>query len=182
MEKALEVYCALSFGYLPESVLIASFLLLCLGIILLVMSFGIKRGLCDSLGLILVIYVVLLYCSTVFYRPPYVESQYNLIPLWSYVAIIEGKKELLSENLLNIAVFIPIGFLLGAILRKGWLITLCMGASLSVGIELLQFILGRGFSEVDDVIHNSLGCVLGYGLFMVLFKSFLKKENYMRRN
>jgi glycopeptide antibiotics resistance protein len=168
MEQALEAYSALSFGYLPESVLYLALLILCLGCTLLLMRFGFKRGLRYSLALLLAIYVVLLYCSTVFFRPPYHEPQYNLIPFWSYFAIVEGKEDLLSENLLNLIVFVPIGLLLGFIYRKGWLFTLMIGAGLSVGIEFFQFVLMRGFSEVDDVLHNTLGCMLGYGLAVLL--------------
>jgi len=43
-----------------------------------------------------------------------------------------------------------------------WLFTLLIGCSISVTIELLQFFLMRGFSEVDDVMHNTVGCILGY--------------------
>lgn len=24
---------------------------------------------------------------------------------------------------------------------------------------------GKGFSEIDDVIHNTLGCMIGYGIY-----------------
>ena len=30
-------------------------------------------------------------------------------------------------------------------------------------IETLQFVLKRGFTEVDDVWHNVVGCVIGWG-------------------
>lgn len=35
-------------------------------------------------------------------------------------------------------------------------------------IETLQFVLKRGFTEVDDVWHNVVGCVIGWGgMFLV---------------
>ena len=37
-----------------------------------------------------------------------------------------------------------------------------MGCGISVTIEALQFFFMRDFSEVDDVIHNTLGCLIGY--------------------
>ena len=43
-----------------------------------------------------------------------------------------------------------------------WLIVLLIGCSISVTIEALQFWFMKGFSEVDDVMHNTLGCVIGY--------------------
>ena len=43
-----------------------------------------------------------------------------------------------------------------------WLMVAIIGCGISVTIEALQFFLHRGFSEVDDVMHNTLGCILGY--------------------
>ena len=68
---------------------------------------------------------------------------------------------------MNVIVFIPVGMILGSLLRvKGsWLVALLIGCSISAVIELLQFFLMRGFSEVDDVMHNIVGCLMGW--FMV---------------
>ena len=40
-------------------------------------------------------------------------------------------------------------------------------AGISVTIESLQFFFMRGFSEVDDVMHNTIGCIAGYMLVNV---------------
>lgn len=56
-----------------------------------------------------------------------------------------------------------------------WLIVLLIGCSISVTIEALQFCFMRGFSEVDDVMHNTLGCILGYSLWLMVHGSTLKK-------
>jgi glycopeptide antibiotics resistance protein len=40
-----------------------------------------------------------------------------------------------------------------------------IGFSLSFFIELMQLISTRGIFSVDDIIHNVLGCVIGYGIF-----------------
>lgn len=37
-----------------------------------------------------------------------------------------------------------------------------MGAGISLGIELLQYMLGRGQADIDDLICNTLGAMLGY--------------------
>ena len=71
---------------------------------------------------------------------------------------------------MNVIVFIPLGMILGSLLRgKGslsrngsWLMVAIIGCGLSVAIEALQFLFKRGFSEVDDVMHNTFGCILGY--------------------
>ena len=43
-----------------------------------------------------------------------------------------------------------------------WLMVVIIGCGISVTIESLQFLFMRGFSELDDVMHNTLGCILGY--------------------
>lgn len=44
------------------------------------------------------------------------------------------------------------------------------GFLLSLGIETMQFILGSGVSELDDLILNTLGAVLGWGFAWIFHK------------
>jgi glycopeptide antibiotics resistance protein len=67
----------------------------------------------------------------------------------------------------NIIWFVPFGFLLPRLI--GW------GAQvigytflLSLVIETLQFIFGTGVSEVEDLILNTLGGSVGYGIVWML--------------
>lgn len=61
----------------------------------------------------------------------------------------------------NIAWFVPFGFYL-AFFREVPLrrVILC-GFLLSLFIEVMQFVLGTGVSEVDDLLLNTLGSLLG---------------------
>lgn len=43
-----------------------------------------------------------------------------------------------------------------------WWKALLVSCGISVTIESLQFFFMRGFSEVDDVMHNTLGCLIGW--------------------
>ena len=45
-----------------------------------------------------------------------------------------------------------------------------LGFLLSLGIETMQFILGSGVSELDDLILNTLGAVLGWGFAWIFHK------------
>lgn len=135
----------------------------CFGLGLLLGFCGIKKGLRYSSGLLLVEYVFLLFCSTVIYRTVGETRQYDFHPFWSYKAIQEGREDLLAENIMNVVVFIPVGLLIGK--QVSWGKALLIGCGISVTIEALQFFLMRGFSEVDDVMHNTVGCLIGW--FMV---------------
>ncbi len=71
----------------------------------------------------------------------------------------------------NILVFLPIGFLLPLtldIMRKGYRTTI-VGALFSAGIEFGQYYTKLGLCELDDLINNTIGIILGYCIFRVLF-------------
>ena len=141
----------------------------CIGAALLLAFKGKKawRGVAKFL---LAEYVFLIYCSTVLFRVAKELREYNFTPFWSY-----SRPDLLIENIMNVVVFVPVGFLLGFATwrgkkeevrcKKGWLVALLIGAGLSIGIETLQLAFRLGFAEVDDVMHNTLGCVIGYGVY-----------------
>lgn len=102
------------------------------------------------------------------------------MPFWNY-----SRQDLVAENNMNVIVFIPIGMILGSLLRvkgswlpKGsWLMVAIIGCGISVTIEAIQFFLMRGFSEVDDVMHNTVGCLLGYGIMTILRIIFNTRYN-----
>lgn len=79
----------------------------------------------------------------------------------------------LAGNLLLLA---PLGFLLPVLNEKArsWKRTLVVGAAFSVVMETVQYFIGR-IADVDDVILNSLGALLGYSAWKVL--SHLWKRN-----
>ena len=66
------------------------------------------------------------------------------------------------ENLLgNIVLFTPLGFLAVLALRKSLAVILGLGAALSLLIETTQFVLGDRWSDIDDVLLNATGTLLG---------------------
>ncbi len=68
---------------------------------------------------------------------------------------------LLEDLILNVALFLPVGFLVYAIRQKRgiWLVT-ALGAALSVFIELAQMFFSRETS-LQDMAANTLGTLLG---------------------
>lgn len=166
MEQAIESYSVLSISMIPDTVLAFVCICMCTGGLSLMMSYGKERGFRYSMVILLFGYIFLLFGSTVFFRIASDTPQYNFVPFWSYVAAYNGEEELVSENLLNVILFIPIGLLVGLLMKgpffsRSWMITLIIGLSLSLCIETLQFVLKKGFSEIDDVIHNTIGFIIG---------------------
>ena len=94
-------------------------------------------------------------------------SHINLIPLSSYFDYGENSyfMEKAALNILNVVLFIPVGLLLGlGFKRMTWQKVLLIGIGLSVSVELLQLVFRKGLCEIDDVIHNVIGCMMGYGV------------------
>lgn len=66
----------------------------------------------------------------------------------------------------NYVLFIPFGFLLcGAAKRPRTPPILLLGLLLSLFIEVTQLLLRLGWFEVDDILHNTLGTLLGIRLY-----------------
>ena len=170
MREQFRQYIINLYQDIPQEVYEGLLSVFCIGLVVFVAWKGLKTGLRYSANLLLVEYVFLIFCSTVIFRTPGETRQYDFHPFWSYKAIQDGREDLLAENIMNVVVFIPVGLMLGSFLRvKGswspngsWLMVAIIGCGISVTIESLQFFLMRGFSEVDDVLHNTLGCILGY--------------------
>lgn len=167
---------------IPESVYIGMLSVFCIGLVICLLWKGFRKGLRYSALLFMLEYIMLIICSTVIFRKTGMVIEQNIVfnLFWSYVAIANGKQILIKEVLMNVAVFIPIGFLLvlsfhNMSLRKAIVIGVCI----SLGIELLQFFYGKGFSEIDDVIHNTLGCMIGYGIACVFRIIIRKKKPFM---
>ena len=71
--------------------------------------------------------------------------------------------------LLNICMCIPLGFLLPFLWKASRRIscTAALGAELSLLIELSQLITARA-TDIDDLIANTCGTLIGYGIWLSL--------------
>lgn len=79
--------------------------------------------------------------------------------LWSYKSMFTDRGAR-ADILKNIWLFIPLGILLYQFSNNK--IVLLIPLVLSILIECIQYISGTGFCELDDIISNSLGGVIGF--------------------
>jgi glycopeptide antibiotics resistance protein len=94
----------------------------------------------------------------------------NLVPLHSIIADWRGGGRGFAVNFVgNLVAFMPIG-LIPSLARPGrttvWHVAL-FGFLLSAGIEVSQYISGRRVADVDDLILNTVGGLLGYSSWVV---------------
>lgn len=122
--------------------------------------------------LVIVVYATMLRWSGFFRR----EWNLHLFRAWR-----EAWNNFSAKNwanvLLNVALFVPMGFLLplmGKKLRK-WYVTIPAGFGASLAIELFQLAMGRGICDVDDLFCNALGAAIGYCLIMTVLSAFSPK-------
>jgi len=80
----------------------------------------------------------------------------------------------------NIVLFIPLGIYL-QIFKKNKKILNCvtLACVISLGVEVTQYILGIGRTDIDDIILNTLGGMLGVFVYKIIYL-LLKNENKAR--
>lgn len=88
-----------------------------------------------------------------YFRP---EVNLNLIPL-------KGMVQDLKNGILNVILFVPLGFLLPVLWKRFRSLGPCtfFGLSLSLVVELLQMLTFRA-TDVNDLITNTTGTFLGF--------------------
>lgn len=98
---------------------------------------------------------------------------------WLFAGIRVVKPELLEGIILNILLFIPFGYTLPLIWKKAdqWWKVMLGGLLISMFIEVMQLVLHRGFADVDDLINNTIGALIGW----VCYIGFLKKHDANRK-
>lgn len=70
----------------------------------------------------------------------------------------------------NILLFIPYGFLLPVAVKSYRNVISCLfvGVVTSMAIECMQLITARGYFQIDDILTNTLGTVMGYLVFRIV--------------
>lgn len=115
-------------------------------------------------GVLLLAFLWIVFEATVFSRSPRYAMEYELQLFWSWKEVFNGNFQMLEYCLLNILLLVPAGSLLPFLFRKKhstvW--GLVFGMFISIFIETFQLIFTRGLCEWDDVLHNSIGCMVGY--------------------
>lgn len=96
---------------------------------------------------------LILYITLLRRAPGYNESVRLHLKLWPNAGVWAG-------NLLNLLLYIPYGTTSWQWKREGKKIVVA-GFGLSVFCEVLQYLTGRGMADVNDVLFNTLGALVG---------------------
>ena len=101
------------------------------------------------------------------------ERTISIIPFKSLLDMINNNISVtrILENILgNIAIFIPFGLLLPIVQKDESKKIILYGLITSALIEIIQYVFALGSSDIDDLMLNTLGTVIGYLLYKIIHK------------
>lgn len=146
-----------------------------------------KRGKFDNAAIFaaIALYAAFLLKLLFFSRVPGSERSINLVPFASIAGYASnhspGAGRIGFANIVgNILIFVPLGVYATWLRHRAprWAIMLTI-ASISVAAEIIQGVLGVGASDIDDVILNCLGGLIG-NLAFTLLSATLRKHSRVR--
>lgn len=115
-------------------------------------------------------YVIFVGWMTLIIREPRISERVLKLELfWAirdYLRNVPLGKQEAIQYLLNVVFFVPVGFLFPW--KKSWKHVFLIVMILSVAIELTQLIFNLGWCEIDDVVSNTLGSLMGLFLHRLL--------------
>lgn len=90
--------------------------------------------------------------------------------IYEYKMGLKSMKSLIMNYAGNVAMFFPLGILLPVFFKKlNFWQTVWVGFLLSSLIELTQYCMSIGYTDIDDIITNTIGAVLGAVTFFYIF-------------
>ena len=128
----------------------------------------------------LVMYVLVVGYLTIFNR----KGQQDTSIIAGFPSILKaletGTVAPLNHMLLNLVLFIPVGFLIPMLYPRrlnDLLLVVAAGAALSVSIESIQLLLRMGQCDVEDIVANTLGSLLGLVCYRMYRRFFQSDED-----
>jgi len=121
----------------------------------------------ELLMLSFIIYILCLF-QVVTFQDDVTWSSNNFIPLKEIFRYNIGSRLFFKNVLGNMVMFLPFGFFISYYLKnEKSTLTIILTLIASCSIEIVQMLIGRVF-DVDDIILNLLGGLLGYYLYYIL--------------
>lgn len=109
------------------------------------------------------------------------EGQANIVPFKTIVPYLLGANGLIigGLNLIgNIILLVPFGFLVPLVYRNiTWEKSLVIAGAAGFAIDGMQVLFRVGIFDIDDVILNAFGVMIGYWTFAIL-ATWLRSKNY----
>ena len=97
---------------------------------------------------------------------PFRVNLFPLVNLFDY----DSKRDLLLNVIGNVAMFIPSGIILPIIYKRldTFVKVLLTGGGISLCIEIIQLPFSVRATDIDDLILNTVGVIIGYGIYALI--------------
>ena len=157
---------------------VIAFAVFCAVSIILYKRHKFNKGQCVA-AILLSLYIVVLLYFTVVGRYSHEEYGYEIQFFTSYRWFFKyNGEQVLRQLLINFAMLVPVGFLLPVVInaKHKYLITMALSLLLTLFIETMQLITKCGSFEVDDIINNFIGAVIGMLLYALCSKLINQKK------
>ncbi len=119
----------------------------------------------------LFLFAFIIYSLSLFYVVTFEDNNYgtnNFIPFREITRYELFSSYFIHNIIGNIIMFIPFGYFVSVILKtKKPFAVIIISIITSLTIEITQYLIGRTF-DIDDIILNLGGCIIGYLIFLVV--------------
>lgn len=129
--------------------------------------------------LILLIYIFVVLYITLINRVVGIRRS-MLTPFWELRTMLQSHnyKYWLGQIGGNLIMLFPLGIMLPIVCDKFRSAkTVAAAFAFSIFIETTQYVTGRGLCEFDDVFHNTLGALIGYLIFRLVYDLIQKNKS-----
>lgn len=172
MDKYIEEFPLFFQTGIPSIILFPSLAVSCIAIVFVLLrnkKNEIYRSIC---WILLAEYIFVVICSTIVCRGQLSTPEIQMLPFWTYRAVIKHTLGVsVWDIILNTLLFVPLGLFISLLYPKMPVRTIALiGLFLSICIETSQYIWMKGICQFDDLMHNTIGCILGFYLVRLLKK------------
>lgn len=125
-----------------------------------------------AVAFVLCVYAAAVIANTVF--PIFLNKSASSAPWYTALVVVPLAGYEVSDAVMNILVLIPVGMLVPLfVARTSWRRVVAVAAAFSLMIEVTQlatahFLEGGHIADVNDLIFNVVGALLGFGLLSAL--------------
>ena len=147
---------------------VIAFAVFCIITVMLYKRRRFDRAQCVA-AILLSLYIVVLLYFTVIGR--YSHEDYQIHIFYSYRFLLEQFDfQSMRQFVINLFMLVPVGFLLSVIIKgkAKYVIVFVLCLLLTVFIESMQLLTKCGSFEVDDIISNMIGAVIGILIFALI--------------
>ena len=114
------------------------------------------------------VWVIALIVVAFLIRRPYAAARAVFDPFHAVKLFLENRRPgFLEGAALNLLIFIPVGYTVPVLFRRAdrWWKVLLTGFFVSLVVEILQLISRMGMFDLDDLMHNVIGTIIGWACY-----------------